>query len=141
MWSNEPIFAYNVNYSNIPSGYVRFSITSVCNMNCDYCHNEGNHSIDELSIDNILLIVDKIMKYGVRRIGLAGGEPLMHKDIEEICHNIKNKYPHITLRINTNGVEIDTLLRLITLGYIEKVTFGVDYFDEQIPLVYHQRKY
>ena len=132
MWIKSPIKVCKYSHLNIPSGDLRFSITSYCNMNCSYCHNEGGRAKNELPFKDVMRIIEGAMNYGVKSIRLTGGEPLIHKDIFTICQEIKTKYPHVSLGVNTNAVEIHTLLQLITLGYLNKIAVGIDYFDAPI---------
>ena len=59
----------------------------LCNFSCKHCFVKKNGK--ELSLDNIKLIVDKLVKYqkdnNIKvRVNLAGGEPLLSNKIQEI---------------------------------------------------------
>ena len=62
---------------------LRISITSICNMKCVYCHNEGNKDISSLTKNQVKEIVDKYTN--VDSIRITGGEPLISPYIEDIC--------------------------------------------------------
>lgn len=70
----------------LPDGGVRISITSVCNMNCFYCHNEGQPKKGGkfLTFEEFKEIVDLSMKFNLRNITLSGGEPLLNKDFDRM---------------------------------------------------------
>lgn len=55
----------------IPRNQYRMSITSSCNMKCVYCHNEGNHSINMLKIEEIEKIIQDSLDYGLKAIRLT----------------------------------------------------------------------
>lgn len=116
----------------LPRNELRISITSICNMKCVYCHNEGNQSISSLSLDCIEKLVTKALKYDLKSIRLTGGEPLLHPNIKEICACIKKINPNIQIGINTNGILKSVLYSLIEEHYIDRVVIGLDYFNERI---------
>ena len=71
---------------NIPSGDLRISVTNGCNMRCTYCHNEGQTEteVKYLSVNEVKTIVCNAMKFGLHKVRITGGEPLIHPNIEEI---------------------------------------------------------
>lgn len=115
----------------IPNNEYRISITSKCNMKCYYCHNEGNEHRSELTIDDIRKLIDNSYNLNLQSIRLTGGEPLIHDQIFEICRMIKEDYG-LKVGINTNGMENNILKTLCIHGYIDRIVFGLDYFDAQI---------
>lgn len=75
-----------------------------CNFKCRHCFvkKEGR----EISLNNLKIIIDKIKKYFDDnkidgRINLAGGEPLLSKNIDEIIQYIHTQ--NIKVSIITNG--------------------------------------
>ena len=132
MWINRPLFGTKYSHLNLPSGNLRFSITSKCNMNCRYCHREGGRVKNELPYVDVLRIIEKIASCGLRKIRLTGGEALLHKDIFKICQKIKTRFPDVALEVTTNGMAIDILLRLINAGYLDLVVVGIDYYDAPV---------
>lgn len=121
-----------MNSQILPRNELRISITSLCNMKCVYCHNEGNNNTAELSAELIEKLVLKSLKYGLKSVRLTGGEPLLHKDIERICESIKKIDPNIKIGLNTNGILIDKILNLISKNYLDRIVVGLDYFDGKI---------
>jgi cyclic pyranopterin phosphate synthase len=65
---------------------LRISITKKCNLNCIYCHQEGEKSKEgiELSPETIARIVTCATGFGVDRVKFSGGEPLIRDDFEDI---------------------------------------------------------
>lgn len=118
--------------SLLPRKELRISITSLCNLKCVYCHNEGNHKPAELSVSLIKKLVNSATKFGLESVRLTGGEPLLHKDIKKICKVIKNIDSSIQIGINTNGILIDKLMELINKKYIDRVVVGIDYYDNDV---------
>ena len=115
----------------LPKNEYRISITSGCNMKCVYCHNEGNKVINQLSKDDIESLIVNSYDLGLEQVRLTGGEPLIHKEIFDICQMLAEKY-HLKVGINTNIIEIDKLMYMIEKGWIYRVVVGLDYFDAPI---------
>lgn len=80
--------------------FITFCITYRCNASCDYCHRKqmmGN----ELESEELFRIVKKIIKAGVKRLTLTGGEPLLREELPQISRMLKNAGVYHS--INTNG--------------------------------------
>lgn len=125
-----PITERYYRHLNIPSGDLRISITSACNMRCVYCHNEGQ-MLENCFMEKSMIfsIVSQSLKYGVHKVRLTGGEPLLHPDIVDICIGLK-KMPGVNnLGLNTNGLEKKKLFDLASLKLLDQVVVGIDYFD------------
>lgn len=60
-----------------------WAVTNRCNLRCSYCNCPF---IDPTALDlpRVAVMFDRLRAMGVRRLGLAGGEPMMRKDIGEI---------------------------------------------------------
>ena len=110
---------------------LRISITAACNMKCVYCHNEGNTKMAMLTKEQIREIVEASKDFGLKKIRITGGEPLVSPYVEEICQMLTEEYG-ISVEMNTNGIEIEKLLRMIKKGWLKKVVIGMDYFDKEV---------
>jgi cyclic pyranopterin phosphate synthase len=82
---------------------LRVSITNRCNLNCIYCHREGE-SRDiktEMTADTITNIVEASKTFGISKVKFSGGEPLMRVDFENIIQSL----PELKdISATTNGV-------------------------------------
>ena len=101
----------------LPKNEYRISITSGCNMKCVYCHNEGNHVINQLSKDDIEELIKNSYDLNLEQVRITGGEPLIHKEIFDICEMLSEKY-HLKVGINTNIIEIEKLMYMIQKGWL-----------------------
>ena len=85
---------------------ILWEITPRCNMSCKHClffQNNQNGFMQEMKLDDVYKIIDNISKdKNVTAIWLSGGEPLLRKDIVQICEYISNK--NIVPSLSTNGV-------------------------------------
>lgn len=73
------------------SSYFRVSVTSRCNFNCYYCHNEGQSGdeVSPLSADDIVWVVGIAARLGFSKIKLTGGEPTLRPDLPRIVSGIR----------------------------------------------------
>lgn len=85
------------------------SITSKCNLHCAGCYSRCNHAtvdaepVKQLTADEWKKIFDEADKIGISFILLAGGEPMLRRDIIEAAGSKQN----ILFPIFTNGTFID----------------------------------
>ena len=89
---------------HIPS-YLIASITSQCNLHCAGCYSRCNHAtVDEtpvaqLSTEEWTRIFDEADEMGISFVLLAGGEPMLRRDVIEAA----GKKQNILFPILTNG--------------------------------------
>ncbi|MGQ9760066.1 MAG: radical SAM protein, partial [Candidatus Methanomethylicaceae archaeon] len=64
---------------------LRISLTQRCNLNCKYCHHEGEpHASEEMTTEEVLRIVSLASSLGIKRVKYTGGEPLLREDLCDI---------------------------------------------------------
>ena len=69
-----------------PSKYFRISLTEKCNLDCYYCHKEGNFSTQNflMTPKDLKFVCEIALQAGFRKFKLTGGEPTLRCDICEI---------------------------------------------------------
>ena len=98
---------------------VHINITNKCNLKCAHCYGSypEKQMERELPTEKWLNLVDELAKCGTKRIDVAGGEPLLRKDIGEILDRMKKRRMIVTM--NTNGQfikdKIDVVKKLNTI--------------------------
>ena len=96
------------NGEHIPP-FLIASITSRCNLHCAGCYSRCNHAtadtepVSQLTGNEWLKIFDEADELGISFILLAGGEPMLRRDIIEAAGEKQN----ILFPIFTNGTYID----------------------------------
>ena len=99
---------YEAKGEHIPP-FLIASITSNCNLHCAGCYSRCNNAtvdeepVEQLSGDDWSVIFDEADDLGVSFILLAGGEPLMRRDVIEAAGDRQN----ILFPVFTNGTFID----------------------------------
>ena len=80
-------------------------ITDLCNLSCRHClFSCSADTRTTLSFDTIRTSVDEAYHLGTRLFYLTGGEPFMHRQIDDICNLILTRYEDTDLVILTNGL-------------------------------------
>ena len=93
---------------HVPS-FLIASITSKCNLHCAGCYSRCNHAtvdaepVSQLTSEEWLRIFDEADELGISFILLAGGEPMLRRDIIEAA----SKKQNILFPIFTNGTFMD----------------------------------
>ena len=69
---------------NRPLGVVRLSLTARCNLACPYCLPDGVEPPGLLTLEQRLQVIGAAVSLGARSLRLTGGEPLLHRGLEEL---------------------------------------------------------
>lgn len=102
---------------------LRLILTQECTYNCSMCHKEGIHSKKENLLTNedfayIYEIANK--EYGINKVNLTGGDPLLRDDIQDLLIKLKQKNAKITMTINgyllDKNIEIGNLLNKLNIS-------------------------
>ena len=67
-----------------PLGVLRLSLTALCNLACPYCLPDGKEPPDLLTLEQRLGVIGAAVALGARSLRLTGGEPLLHRGLEEL---------------------------------------------------------
>lgn len=112
---------------------VDINITNQCNLKCPFCSASSRELSNyvELPLDIFVKILDQLESMGVFVVRLAGGEPLLHSQINDILYQLQNrKFEKIIL---SNGTTIDKKnSRLIKKSNIDSVALSIDGCSEKM---------
>lgn len=111
--------------------HLRLSVTARCNLDCFYCHGEGNVSMEEMSFCEIKKILQDAAESGITTIKVTGGEPLLREDISEIVGEIKRlgMVPALT----TNGTLLEEHVPSLKEAGLTKINIGCDSLTGILP--------
>lgn len=106
--------------------YIEIGLSGACNHRCIFC------ALDYVGYKNKFIDTDVLKKrlkemaeYGVKSIMYAGeGEPLLHKDFEEII--LYTKKVGIDVAVTTNGVFFNKRLAEKCLDSLSWIRFSID---------------
>lgn len=103
---------------------LRISITNRCNLNCIYCHHEGEtRDINiEMTPETIKNIVKASKTFGVNRIKFSGGEPLMRDDFENIIKSL----PELKdISATTNGILLESRANSLAESGLDRINISL----------------
>jgi cyclic pyranopterin phosphate synthase len=115
--------------------YLRVSVTDRCNLRCTYCLPEDADfpfgDRDFLRPEEIEAMVGALVRLGIRRVRLTGGEPLVRKDIVEIARRVKALPGVENLALSTNGTELARLAEPLRAAGVDRVNISLDSLDAE----------
>ncbi len=115
--------------------YLRLSITENCNLKCIYCNPDGMlcqpNDIKQLSADEIVRTVQAMVRVGVKKVRVTGGEPTVRADLLEIIRRIADIEGVEDLSMTTNGLRLITLAPLLKQAGLRRLNISLDSLDPQ----------
>lgn len=109
---------------------LRISVTDRCNLRCTYCMPaEGvvkfSHR-DILSFEEIVNVIEVGIKFGVTKIRLTGGEPLVRKDILQLVSMIAQHKEITDFGLTTNGIYLEEQAQALKNSGLMRVNVSLD---------------
>lgn len=101
---------------------IHYLIGNSCNLNCDFCF--WDKRMPDVSLDFKKEIVDDIVKSGIRKVTVSGGEPLCTNNFLEILDYMKQNNLEVVL--HTNGLKIDNFLAQKIAPLISRISLTMD---------------
>jgi len=112
--------------------YLRVVVTTRCNLQCAYCHMEGDphqsgtpHGLDAELLGRCLEVAAAA---GMRKIKLLGGEPLLRRDLPELVARLRQAAPEADLSIITAGVVPTEALDAVLGAGLDRVNVSIHGF-------------
>lgn len=113
--------------------YMRISVTDRCNLRCRYCMPEGG--IDSLpmsemlSFEEIIEVCKMAADFGITKIRLTGGEPLVRLELPKLVRMIKSIPQIKKLNLTTNGILLNRYLDELTDAGLDGLNISLDTLD------------
>ncbi|WP_299249319.1 GTP 3',8-cyclase MoaA [uncultured Aquimarina sp.] len=108
--------------------YLRISLTEKCNLRCTYCMPANGIPLSPkehlMSADEIYTIAKEFVEFGVTKIRLTGGEPMVRKDFPLILEKLASL--PVELGITTNGVLADRFIPILKDSGVRTITISID---------------
>ena len=121
--------------------YLRISITDKCNYRCSYCMPKDIFGKDHqflqkselLTYEEIIEVVKILKRYGLEKVRLTGGEPMLRKNIELLIKGLKDDALVNEVSITTNGSLLDhDKIRLLKTHGLDAITISLDSLSQDI---------
>ena len=104
--------------AGLPCTFIRLH---GCNLNCSYCDSRYACEDEDYMIMSVQEILDVVRSFGCPCITVTGGEPLIHKGINQLLTELGDN--GFQVNVETNG----SILLYIPLLNIRNVFFTIDY--------------
>lgn len=111
--------------------YLRVSVTKRCNLNCTYCGAQNENAQDELTAEQIEKIVRAFADFGITKVRLTGGEPLVRSDICDIVKRISCIDGIKKIALTTNGVRLKDYADKLKQAGLTAVNISLDTTDKE----------
>ena len=112
---------------------LRFSLTNRCNLNCIYCHNEGEGRREESGVISAEVVIEiarvASAYFDIRRIKFSGGEPLMRDDLVDIVRGMRDFEDDIS--VTTNGTLLKKYAAELADAGLDRVNVSLDSLKEE----------
>lgn len=93
-----------IKYPCVYKKSVHFSITGNCNYKCRHCFMSSPHAkYRQLKLEEIIHVLDELVRCGIKKVEITGGEPLVHKDFKKVVEEISKRNLKLTV-LYTNGM-------------------------------------
>jgi len=121
-------------------GDLRISVTDRCNFRCVYCMPKEVFGPDHaflpsdqlLSFSEITRLVNVLAPYGLAKVRLTGGEPLVRKNLEELVRMLRKAHPDLELAMTTNGSLLPQKAKVLKAAGLNRVTISLDSLEDRI---------
>jgi cyclic pyranopterin phosphate synthase len=128
---------------------LRVSVTDRCNFRCQYCMPKEIFGADYqflphselLSFEEIIRFVNVVAPYGLKKVRLTGGEPLVRKNLEELITGLKDHHPNLEIAMTTNGSLLPKKARAIKEAGLDRVTVSLDSLEDEVFMALNDVKF
>ncbi len=119
---------------------LRISVTDRCNFRCPYCmpaeifgERYAFLPRDEiLSFEEIERLVRLFLGFGVEKLRITGGEPLLRHGLHELIARLSSLDPQLDIAITTNASLLPRWAESLRKAGLRRVTVSLDSLDAEI---------
>lgn len=118
--------------TNLQSGTLRIVLTTRCNYQCKYCFAEGEEDkhIRIIPLEKLERILKIAKNFGINKIKLTGGEPLLYPQIEELLEYIRQiEIPYVDLTTNISMLNEKTI-ELLNNYHVNALTLSLNTLEK-----------
>ena len=119
---------------------LRVSVTDRCNFRCPYCmpaeiygeRYEFLNKAELLTFEETARLVAVMVRLGVAKVRLTGGEPLVRAEVEKLVAMISSLDGVDDLTMTTNGYLLPRKARTLKESGLQRVTISLDSLDDDV---------
>lgn len=110
--------------------YLRLSVTDRCDLRCAYCIPEGFKGFEEpdhwLTFDEIERLLGLFAGLGLKRVRFTGGEPLLRRNVTDLCRRV-SAIPGIEdLSLSTNATQLAGMATELKAAGVTRLNVSLD---------------
>jgi cyclic pyranopterin phosphate synthase len=113
-----------------PMRDLRISVTDRCNFRCTYCMPFDEYQWIErgevLSFEEIDLVVRLLLDFGVEKVRLTGGEPLVRKDLHRLIERLSAIEGLPDISLTTNGALLAAQAEALYAAGLRRINISID---------------
>ena len=113
-----------------PLRSLRVSVTDRCNLRCRYCMPEDEYTWlpreTLLSFEEINRLVEIFAEFGVDKVRLTGGEPLLRRDLPALIRLLRQQASIHDIALTTNGILLDEQAESLRDAGLHRITVSLD---------------
>ena len=109
--------------------YLRVSITESCNLKCFYCRPDSSpfKMKDEyLTYEEIARLVRGMSKYGLKKVRITGGEPLLRPNVPKLVKLLKSIDGIEDVSLTTNGLTLYKHIKALKKAGLDRLNISLD---------------
>ena len=110
--------------------YLRLSVTDRCDLRCAYCIPEGFKGFEEpehwLTFDEIERLLGLFAQLGLKRVRFTGGEPLLRRNVTELCLRVSALPGIEDLSLSTNATQLQSMAADLKAAGVTRLNVSLD---------------
>lgn len=118
---------------------LRISVTDRCNFRCTYCMPKEVYGRDFqflersqlLTFDEINRLVRVFRSFGIEKVRITGGEPLVRRQLEKLIELLAQQ-PELDLTLTTNGSLLKQKAQGLRSAGLQRITVSLDSLDDAV---------
>ncbi len=110
--------------------YLRLSVTDRCDLRCAYCIPEGFKGFEEpdhwLTFDEIERLLGLFAGLGLKRVRFTGGEPLLRRNVTDLCRRVSDIPGIEDLSLSTNATQLAGMATELKAAGVTRLNVSLD---------------
>jgi len=116
---------------------LRISVIDSCNFRCGYCmpgdrQYEFLEPAQRLSFEEIIRLARLFSGYGVRKLRITGGEPLLRRNLPELIEELSSLEGIEDIALTTNGYLLKSHAKALKDAGLHRLTVSLDTVDPDL---------
>ncbi|MFB3115215.1 MAG: GTP 3',8-cyclase MoaA [Nitrospirales bacterium] len=128
--TGQPMTSDLVDTFDRPLRSLRLSVTDRCNLRCQYCMPEEEYAWlprnTLLTYEEMNVLVSIFTEFGIDRVRLTGGEPLLRRDLSTLIRMIRQHAGIQDIALTTNGILLEEQGQELFDAGLHRVTVSLD---------------